>query len=88
MRVAPDDPEKAGGFKSRFLRQVLRQAGGPFTSSVVQLSQKPRKVVVLNSQRELAISPSVPSPYRVWLTAMAHAMRANLLASAQATTFE
>jgi hypothetical protein len=39
MRVAPDDPENPGGFESRFLCQVLRQAGGPFTSSVVQLSQ-------------------------------------------------
>jgi len=36
MRVAPGDPEKPGGFKSRFLCQVLHQAGGPFTSSVVQ----------------------------------------------------
>jgi hypothetical protein len=36
MRVAPDDPEKPVGFKSRFLCQVLRQAGVPFTSSVVQ----------------------------------------------------
>jgi len=40
MRVAPDDPEKANGFlQSRFLKQVLRQAGRPFTSSIVQLSQ-------------------------------------------------
>ena len=40
MRVAPDDPEKANGFlQNRFLKQVLRQAGGPFTSSIVQLSQ-------------------------------------------------
>jgi hypothetical protein len=40
MRVAPDDPEKANGFlQSRFSKQVLRQAGGPFTSSIVQLSQ-------------------------------------------------
>lgn len=40
MRVAPDDPEKANGFlQSRFLKQVLCQTGGPFTSSIVQLLQ-------------------------------------------------
>lgn len=40
MRVAPDDPEKANGFLlSQFLKQVLRQAGRPFTSSIIQLSQ-------------------------------------------------
>lgn len=40
MRAAPDDPEKANGFlHSRFSKQVLCQAGGPFTSSIVQLSQ-------------------------------------------------
>jgi hypothetical protein len=33
MRVAPDDPEKPGGVERRFLCQVLRQAGEPFTSS-------------------------------------------------------
>lgn len=38
--VVPDDPEKANGFLlSRFLKQVIRQAGGPFTSSTMQLSQ-------------------------------------------------
>lgn len=40
MRVAPNDPEKANGFLlSQFLKQVLRQAGRPFTSSIIQLSQ-------------------------------------------------
>ncbi|GAB3478057.1 hypothetical protein GCM10027398_33340 [Azotobacter salinestris] len=43
MRVTPGDPEKAGGFESRFLRQVLRQAGGPFMLSIVQSSQNPKE---------------------------------------------
>jgi len=43
MRVAPDDPENVGGFESQFLHQVLRQAGGPFTSSSVQLSQNRKR---------------------------------------------
>jgi hypothetical protein len=33
MRVAPDDPEKPLGLESRFLYQVVGQAGEPFTSS-------------------------------------------------------
>jgi hypothetical protein len=33
MRVAPDSPEKARGFESHFLCEVVRQAGVPFTSS-------------------------------------------------------
>ncbi|PRG49194.1 hypothetical protein C6V06_24430 [Burkholderia gladioli] len=33
MRIAPDGPKKWLGFKSRFLNQVVRQAGVPFTSS-------------------------------------------------------
>ncbi|KFE53327.1 hypothetical protein IV01_20385 [Pseudomonas syringae] len=34
MRVAPDYSEEANGFlQIRFIKQVLRQAGGPFTSS-------------------------------------------------------
>src|SRR5690606_12035030 len=32
MRVAPGDPEKPGGCISRFLCQVLHQAGRPFSS--------------------------------------------------------
>jgi hypothetical protein len=33
MRVAPDGPKKPLGFESRFFKQVIRQAGVPFTSS-------------------------------------------------------
>lgn len=62
MRVAPDDPEKANGFlQSRFLKQVLRQAGGPFTSSIVQLSQNLKVFVALEQQLGQIATASGPA---------------------------
>ena len=92
MRVAPDDPEKANGFLlSQFLKQVLRQAGRPFTSSIIQLSQnlKGKSWYSNNCRiRRSGVQAPGPASYCVWCAAIAQAIRASLLAKAQATTLE
>jgi hypothetical protein len=90
MRIAPDDPEKIFGFGSQFSVQVVRQAGVPFTSSNFS-DRKTRWVhfgkIYAESDAQLAIG-SAPALNVVWRVARAQAVRASLLANAQATTLE
>ncbi|MGF6383627.1 hypothetical protein OKW33_006073 [Paraburkholderia atlantica] len=82
---APDSPKKHVGFAvSRYFPQGVRQAGVPFMSSASTVAKPGGTVQIEVSGLNMVV-------FRVneaWCADNAHAIRANLLASAQATTLE
>lgn len=87
MRVAPVDPENVIGIECHFTCQVLRQAAVPFTSSVVHY-RKTERMFLYGAAWGQAGKVSGPASNRVCFVARAQAIRASLLARAQATTLE
>jgi len=90
MRIAPDGPDNRGSFRSWLTSQGFRQAGLPFRSSVFS-SRKTRWVDFGKTVRRVVAYPATPSEPEsntASRLAMDQAIRANLLAKAQATTFE
>ncbi len=87
MRVAPDNPEKPHGFESQFLRQGAFQAVVPFTSSNFS-NRKTRWVDFGRADTESvgqAGTATDPASNTVLRVASAHAVRASLFTSEQAT---
>ncbi|MGF6735875.1 hypothetical protein OKW50_008048 [Paraburkholderia youngii] len=87
MRISPDGPDNRGSFRSWLTSQGFRQAGLPFTSSVFS-NRKTRWVDFGKAiRREVAHRGAlrVHGSNTASRLAMAQAIRANLLASAQAT---
>lgn len=89
MRFAPVDPLNLVGFRSLISSQVVPQAGVPFTSSIFsrrktsEVFRKEAYCVFAQTGRLANSALNV-----VWRATIAQAVRASLLASAHATTFE
>ena len=90
MRVAPDDPKNGSSLEDLFSEQGFHQAVVPFTSSNFSVA-KPVGLVVTAKEESRCAQAGMPVPstlnVALFLT-NAQAIRASLLASAQATTFE
>lgn len=88
MRIAPDSPNNACSFGSLFTLQDVCQAGVPFMSSNIS-SRKTRWVDFGKAGEVAQAGMATDSELNVVLRVVsAHAMRASLFASAQATTLE
>ena len=82
MKFAPTAPIKSCGFLSLFTSRVFPQAGVPFLSSVSGVA---KAEVLMGVQAGKAVGPALKLVCRATI---AHAIRASLLATAHATTFE